>query len=215
MGATFAAVALVGQQAGWRRTKQPTAREVVGGDPGACGSAMAKKETVDTFKAGNPDAPVTGIAVTMMATLDVLQACGGDTARTSSSPTSRLLQPPGRAGRHERRADPVWQAKREFIEKHGMVVWRFHDHWHRRKPDGILAGMVHAMGWGEISAGRKPVFVHDAGENVGGARSRGGEEAGLARRCESWERPGMKVTRIAFSPGLGGICARDPCAGDG
>ena len=30
-------------------------------------------QTVDTFKAGDPDTPVTGIAVTMMATLDVLQ----------------------------------------------------------------------------------------------------------------------------------------------
>ena len=32
-----------------------------------------REPTVDTFKAGNPDAPVTGIAVTMMATLNVLQ----------------------------------------------------------------------------------------------------------------------------------------------
>src|SRR5882757_5655873 len=30
-------------------------------------------DTVDTFKAGNPDTPITGIAVTMMATMDVLQ----------------------------------------------------------------------------------------------------------------------------------------------
>ena len=28
--------------------------------------------TVDTFKAGDPNTPVTGIAVTMMATLDVI-----------------------------------------------------------------------------------------------------------------------------------------------
>ncbi|MBV9343173.1 MAG: hypothetical protein JO159_20080 [Acidobacteria bacterium] len=32
-----------------------------------------KSDTVDTFKAGNPDSQVTGIAVTMMATLDVLR----------------------------------------------------------------------------------------------------------------------------------------------
>jgi hypothetical protein len=32
-----------------------------------------QKETVDTFKAGDPDTKVTGIAVTMMATFDVLQ----------------------------------------------------------------------------------------------------------------------------------------------
>ena len=32
-----------------------------------------RAETVDTFKAGDPNTPVTGVAVTMMATLDVLQ----------------------------------------------------------------------------------------------------------------------------------------------
>jgi hypothetical protein len=30
-------------------------------------------ETVDTFKAGDPETPITGVAVTMMATFDVLQ----------------------------------------------------------------------------------------------------------------------------------------------
>ena len=44
-------------------------------------------------------------------------------------------------------SDPVWADKRAFIEKHNMVVWRFHDHWHMRNPDGILAGMVHVLGW--------------------------------------------------------------------
>lgn len=39
-----------------------------------------RSQTVDTFKAGDPDTPVTGIATTMMATYDVLQraAAAGD-----------------------------------------------------------------------------------------------------------------------------------------
>ena len=28
-----------------------------------------------------------------------------------------------------------------------MVVWRFHDHWHMRRPDGIQLGMEKALGW--------------------------------------------------------------------
>jgi hypothetical protein len=52
--------------------KKPTAREVVAAIQEHVGIPW-EKETVDTFKAGNPDTPVTGIAVTMMATLDVLQ----------------------------------------------------------------------------------------------------------------------------------------------
>jgi len=43
--------------------------------------------------------------------------------------------------------DAVWREKRDFIEKHGLVIWRFHDHWHRRTPDGIQAGMTRVLGW--------------------------------------------------------------------
>src|SRR5579864_3946586 len=105
-----------------------------------------KRETVDTFKAGNPDTAVTGIAVTMMATMDVLQRASakGLNFVITHEPTfyAHLDTPEGIP-----ESDAVWAEKRAFIEKHGMVVWRFHDHWHMRKPDGIEAGNVHALGW--------------------------------------------------------------------
>jgi hypothetical protein len=92
-----------------------------------------EKETGDTFQAGNPDSAVTGIAVTMTATMDFV---------ITHEPTfyAHLDTPDGMP-----ESDPVWAEKRAFIEKHGMVVWRFHDHWHMRKPDGIESGMVHGM----------------------------------------------------------------------
>src|ERR1700674_1138 len=105
-------------------------------------------ETVDTFKAGDPDTVVTGIAVTMMATMDVLQraAASGKNLIITHEPTFYnhldkldVLE--------QKENDPVLAAKLAFIAEHHLVVWRFHDHWHRRKPDGIVAGMVHALGW--------------------------------------------------------------------
>jgi putative NIF3 family GTP cyclohydrolase 1 type 2 len=107
-------------------------------------------ETVDTFKAGDPDTAVTGIAVTMMATMDVLQraAASGKNLIITHEPTFYnhldkldVLE--------QKENDPVLAAKLAFIAKHNLVVWRFHDHWHRRKPDGVVAGMVHALGWGK------------------------------------------------------------------
>ena len=107
-----------------------------------------QNDTVDTFKAGNPETPVTGIAITMMATLDVLQraAASGDNLIITHEPTffdhlDTSAQLP------EKDSDAVLMAKREFIEKHHLVIWRFHDHWHARNPDGIEAGMVSALGW--------------------------------------------------------------------
>ncbi len=106
-----------------------------------------RAQTVDTFKAGDPHTPVTGVAVTMMATLDVLQraAAAGENLVITHEPTfySHL---DGIADL-EKQNDPVWAAKEAFIREHHMVVWRFHDHWHMRKPDGIQLGMTKALGW--------------------------------------------------------------------
>jgi len=54
------------------QTSQITARQLVAEIQKQVGVEW-QKDTVDTFKAGNPDTPVTGVAVTMMATMDVLQ----------------------------------------------------------------------------------------------------------------------------------------------
>jgi putative NIF3 family GTP cyclohydrolase 1 type 2 len=201
IGVTFVGAALVGQQT-MAQDKKPTAREVVAAIQEHVGIPWLT-ETVDTFKAGNPDTPVTGIAVTMMATLDVLQraAANGQNLVITHEPTFYNHQdvPDGM-----NEADPVWKEKREFIEKHGMVVWRFHDHWHRRKPDGILAGMVHAMGWEKYQQEENP-YLFTMPEKTLEALA-----AEVAKKLDSpvvrvVGEPGMKVTRIAFSPGSAGF----------
>jgi putative NIF3 family GTP cyclohydrolase 1 type 2 len=124
----------------------PTARQVVDLIRQHIGVAW-RDTTVDTFKTGDPDTPVTGIAVTMMATLDVLQraAAEGDNFIITHEPT--FYNHEDRTAYFERGSDPVYTAKWEFITTHHLVIWRFHDHWHLRVPDGILAGVVTALGW--------------------------------------------------------------------
>jgi putative NIF3 family GTP cyclohydrolase 1 type 2 len=43
--------------------------------------------------------------------------------------------------------DPVYLHKLDFLNRHGMAVFHFHDHWHGRQPDGIAVGMNRALGW--------------------------------------------------------------------
>ena len=130
-----------------RQQKRLTAREVIARIQSHVGVPW-QAETVDTFKAGNPDERVTGIAVTMMATMDVLEraSASGKNLIITHEPTfynhlDKLDALPGKEN------DPVLAAKLAFIAEHHLVVWRFHDHWHRRTPDGIEAGMAHALGW--------------------------------------------------------------------
>ncbi len=110
--------------------------------------------TVDTFKAGDPATPVTGIAVTMMATLDVLEraVADGDNLVITHEPTfyDHQDRPEMDAG------DPVLAAKRAFIAQHHLVIWRFHDHWHARHPDGVLEGMKHVLGWDAFQSATDP-----------------------------------------------------------
>lgn len=107
----------------------------------------ARAQTVDTFKAGNPDTPVTGIATTMMATYEVLEkaAAAGKNLIITHEPTFYTHQE--KTDDLEKENDAVFRAKQAFIEAHHLVVWRFHDLWHDRPPDGIEAGMIHALGW--------------------------------------------------------------------
>ncbi len=127
--------------------KHLTAREIVSRIQAHVGVPW-QAETVDTFKAGNPDEPVTGVALTMMATIDVLEraAASGKNLIITHEPTfynhlDKLDVLP------EKEKDPILAAKLAFIAEHHLVVWRFHDHWHMRTPDGIEAGMAHALGW--------------------------------------------------------------------
>ena len=179
-----------------------TAREVVAEIQKQVGVEW-KKDTVDTFKAGNPDAAVTGIAVTMMATMDVLQRASakGLNLVITHEPTfyAHVDTPEGMPN-----SDPVWAEKRAFIEKHGMVVWRFHDHWHMRKPDGIEAGIVHSLKWKNFQTpGNQYLFVlpETTLEKLA-------EE--VATKLDSSVvrvvgEPEMKVTKVGFSPGAAGF----------
>lgn len=126
--------------------KQPTAAQVVQRVKQNIGVPWFEP-TVDTFKAGDSSAAVKGIAVTMMATLDVLQraVANGDNFVITHEPT--FYGDRDSTGPLEGSRDPVFEAKKAFIKEHRLIVWRFHDHWHARKPDGIRTGMVHALGW--------------------------------------------------------------------
>lgn len=161
-----------------------------------------KKDTVDTFKAGNPDTVVTGVAVTMMATMNVLERASakGLNFVITHEPTfyAHLDTPEGIP-----ESDPVWAEKRAFIEKHGLVVWRFHDHWHMRKPDGIEAGVVRVLGWEKFQRpDNQYLFVMPEMTLKELAEQ-------LSRKLDSSVvrvvgEPEMKITKLGLSPGAAG-----------
>ena len=112
-----------------------------------------RSRTVDTFKAGNPETVVKGIATSFSATLDVCQRAA------TSRKNLIIVHEPTFYNHLDETKDlngGVYQVKRTFIEKNNLVVWRFHDHWHSRRPDGILTGMVAALDWEKYQSTKNP-----------------------------------------------------------
>jgi putative NIF3 family GTP cyclohydrolase 1 type 2 len=110
--------------------------------------------TVDTIKSGAPGTRVRGIATTMMATLDVCQraAAAGRNMVITHEPTFYSHEDKTDALRN----DPVYKLKQAFLDKNEMVVFRFHDHWHAHRPDGIAFGMARALGWDKSADPQNP-----------------------------------------------------------
>src|SRR5712671_1940623 len=197
-------VATVGVPSATAQSKTLTAREVVARIQARVGIPWMS-ETVDTFKAGNPNTEVKGIAVTMMATLDVLQraAAAGQNLVITHEPTFyNHLDKPDELEQKE--SDPVLSAKRAFIQEHGLVIWRFHDHWHRRKPDGIEVGMAHALGWEKFQdSGNQYLFAvpeTDLQHLAGDLKSRL-----KIRVMRVVGDPKLKIRKVALVPGASGF----------
>jgi putative NIF3 family GTP cyclohydrolase 1 type 2 len=121
-----------------------TASEVMKRIIAATGATLPAN-TVDTLKAGDPNTVVTGIVTTFMDTYPVLQqaVASGKNLIITHEPTfyNHLDDMSLLAG------DAVQAQKLAYIRQHHLVVWRFHDTWHLRHPDGILEGMVEEFGW--------------------------------------------------------------------
>jgi putative NIF3 family GTP cyclohydrolase 1 type 2 len=161
-------------------------------------------DTVDTFKAGDPDTRVTGIATTMMATYDVLRraAVSGKNLVITHEPT--FYNHLDKTAEFEKEDDAVLATKQSFIAEHHLVVWRFHDHWHARSPDGIQAGMIRALGWEKFqNSNDDRLFVvpeTTLSSLAGDIRKRLG-----IRTLRVVGDPAMRVTKIALNPGYPGF----------
>jgi putative NIF3 family GTP cyclohydrolase 1 type 2 len=102
-------------------------------------------QTVDTFKSGNPEDAVTGVAVCMFADMEVLQQAVANKCNLIIT-----HEPTFYGGSDETKTlenDPVFRDKIRFINDHKLIIWRFHDHIHRTSPDGIYFGMIEKLGW--------------------------------------------------------------------
>lgn len=104
-----------------------------------------RNQTVDNIIAGTAETPVKGIATTMMATLDVVQRAAANGKNMIITHESTFFSHQDQTDQIKQ--DPTYLFKLDFLKKHDMIVFHFHDHWHGRRPDGIATGMARELGW--------------------------------------------------------------------
>ncbi len=107
-----------------------------------CGVTVLEP-TVDMCIIGNPDNEVTGVAVTFMATAEVINKAyeAGCNFIITHEPTFYTAPD---ISSWESRAVKV---KKDLLKKENMTVWRIHDHMHAMRPDMIYTGMLQKLGW--------------------------------------------------------------------
>ena len=180
----------------------PTARQVIDQIKAHIGVPW-REETVDTIKAGDPDTPVTGIATTMMATFDVLKRAQAEGKNLVITHEPTFYSHQDKTDVFEKENDPVWADKLKFIIDHKMVVWRFHDHWHMRRPDGIMEGVLRSLGWEKFYNPEMRVAKLPAAMTLAALAADVQKKLGAKVLRVVGDR-NMKVTTIALQPGAGG-----------
>ncbi len=101
--------------------------------------------TVDQLRSGSMEQEVTGIVTTMFPTLEVIE-------KTHKAGANFIIahETPFYNNNDETdwlKIDDVYNYKVDLLNKYQIAIWRFHDHWHAHKPDGITMGNLIKLGW--------------------------------------------------------------------
>lgn len=125
-----------------------TVKEVIDGIIAKTGmEPLPLEHTCDRLMSGSLEQEVTGIAVTFMATVDVIRKAidAGANFVVTHEPT--WFNGMDRTDWVEK--DPVYLEKKKLIEENQIAIWRFHDHMHMGQRDEIYMGFDKEFGWAD------------------------------------------------------------------
>lgn len=158
-------------------------------------------QTVDNFKAGDPNIKLTGIAVCMFADMNTLKEAVKKNCNfiITHEPVfyNHLDETKSFAD------DPVFKEKMTFIEDHHLVVFRFHDHIHRTNPDGISVGMINKMGIGKYAVNGSMTYFTLPKKSVADFAAEMKTKFGM-NSIRVIGNPDMEFSKLAFMAGAPG-----------
>jgi putative NIF3 family GTP cyclohydrolase 1 type 2 len=157
---------------------------------------------VDTIKGGDPNTIVTGIATTFLDTYQVLEKAVADHKNLIVTHEPTFYNHPD--DMTVLGDDPVQAQKLAYIKEHHLVVWRFHDTWHMRHPDGILEGVMNEFGWKPYQSATDPHLFTIPQTTVSQLAATLRAKAG-SHIVRVIGDPNMPVTHVGLMPGAAGL----------
>jgi putative NIF3 family GTP cyclohydrolase 1 type 2 len=176
-----------------------TAREVVDLIKKNALNRWNEQSRRDTFKFGNPETSVKGIATTMMVTFDMLKRANAAGLNMVITHEDTFWNDPDDT--KDLAANALFKLKTEFMQKNDMVVWRNHDNMHAVTPDYTVVGELRSAGIkGGENAPMRPI-VRTIPETTLGELAAQVKRTSGARAIRCVGDPKAKVSKILVGPG--------------
>ena len=122
-----------------------TAQQIVDKLIVAMGPAWHPTSYRDTFKMGDPDTPVKGVACCFMSTFDVIKRAHAKGLNFVISHEPTMWTDPDLLAPVQN--DPLFKLKLEFVNDNKMVIWRTHDSLHSMQPEPMITAENRALRW--------------------------------------------------------------------
>ncbi len=159
------------------------------------------QQTVDTFKAGNPESELKGIAVCMFADMETLKQA------VSKGCNFIITHEPVFYNHSDETAslsnDPVFNEKMKFIQENELIIFRFHDHIHMTRPDGISVGMINKLGLEEFALNGSLTYFRIPEKSLGQFAKELKTRLGM-ESIRVIGNPDMRFTNVSFMAGAPG-----------
>jgi putative NIF3 family GTP cyclohydrolase 1 type 2 len=176
-----------------------TAREIVELIKKNGGVPFNDRSTRDTFKLGNPDTTVTGVATTMMCTFGMIKRAHEAGLNMIVTHEDTFWNDPDKVT--DLTENPLYKLKTEYVLKNNMVIWRDHDHMHSMHPDFTVVGELRSVGVkGGENATMRPGILTIPETTLGEFAAQVKRQSGSrAFRCVG--DPKARVSKILAGPG--------------
>ena len=101
----------------------------------------------DGYKAGDPEAECTGVAVALVPTVNVIRRAAAMGCNLLVCHETIYYQTPDFAAWRGSFDNAVQKEKEKIIHDTGMTIWRDHDHMHAHQPDSIFSSIIKSLDW--------------------------------------------------------------------